>query len=107
MLSVAYKKMITELTHDTYLLQRYQLKAIKHIYTIVDSGDTNKFVRGFNIAAQKYFTFIHHFEQAAIPQYYYLNTHCQHCNYNDICCVTQKTCKMAKGYYCKDYTKGK
>ena len=103
----AYKKMINELMHDTYLLQRYNLTAIKHIYTIVDSGDSNKFAQGLNIAAHKYFTFIHHFEKAAMSQYHYLNTHCQHCDYNDICCVTQKTCKMSKGYYCKDYTKGR
>lgn len=103
----AYRKMITELLHETYLLHRYELTSIKLIYTIVDNGDPNKFVHGLNIAAQKYFTFIHHYEQAAIPQYYYLNTHCQHCNYNNICCVTQKTCKMAKGFYCKDYTKGR
>lgn len=103
----AYMKMMKELTHDTYLLHHYNLLAIKHIYTIVDSGDTNKFVHGLNVAAQKYFTFIHHFKRAAIPQYYYLNTHCQHCNYNNICCVSKKECKMSKGYYCKDYTKGK
>lgn len=48
----AYRKMITEIAHDTYLLQQYHLKSIKHIYTIVDSGDTKKLIQGLNIAAQ-------------------------------------------------------
>ena len=86
----AYMKMIKEILHD--------------------SDNDKRFIQGLNIAADKYYKFIHNYERAAIQQFYYLNTHCHHLHCGaagDYCTKYKKGCCMDKGIYCKAYTKGR
>ena len=106
----AYMKMIKEILHDTNLTRRRHLNDIHLIHTIVDSDNDKRFIQGLNIAADKYYKFIHNYERAAIQQFYYLNTHCHHLHCGaagDYCTKYKKGCCMDKGIYCKAYTKGR
>ena len=105
----AYMKMIKELSHETDMLREYFLFDVKLIYTIVDCDNREKFLQGMEKAKEKYFKFIHDHKYGAFMQFYYLNTRCIHCTdlMSDTCCLTHHLCKMIKGTYCKEYTKGR
>lgn len=106
----AYRKMLTELMHDTNLLRSNYLNTIRLLHTITDSDNGERFIHGLHIAAQKYYNFVHNYEYGAIQQFYYLNTRCDHCEWSsigDICKVHNKGCKMDNGLYCRYYTKGR
>ena len=65
----AYMKMIKEILHDTNITRHRNLNDIHLIHTIVDVNNDNKrFIRGFNIAADKYYKFIHNYKRAAIQR---------------------------------------
>lgn len=104
----AYVKMLTELLHDTTLLLNYNLTSVKLIHVIVNSDDGIVFIKGLNIAANKYYKFVHNYEYATIQQFYYLNTYCKNAQWYDggaYCLKYKKDCKMNNGLYCKDYSK--
>jgi len=106
----AYKKMLTELMHDTNLLRSENLNTIRLLHTITDSDNDKRFIQGLHIAAQKYYNFVHNYEYAAIQQFYYLNTYCAHCQWSamgNYCKAHHMGCKMDNGYYCRYYTKGR
>ena len=106
----AYMKMITELLHDTTLLFYYNLTSVKLLHVIVNSDNDRRFIKGLNIAANKYYRFVHNFEYAAMQQFYYLNTYCKNSQWTDggaYCLKYKKSCCMDNGIYCKDYTKGR
>lgn len=106
----AYMKMLTELLHETYLLTHYHLSSVKLIHVIENSDNDHRFIKGLNIAADKYYKFVHNYEYAAIQQFYYLNTYCKNAQWADggaYCLKYKKGCKMDNGFYCKDYTKGR
>ena len=106
----AYRKMLTELMHDTNLLRSLKLNTIRLLHTITNSDNDKRFIQGLHIAAKKYYNFIRNYESAAIQQFYYLNTRCQHCNWTphgDYCTKYKKGCCMDNGIYCKAYTKGR
>lgn len=106
----AYAKMLTELLHDTTLLFNYNLTSVKLLHVIVNSDNDKVFIRGLNIAADKYYKFVHNYEYGAMQQFYYLNTYCKNSQWTDdgaYCLKYKKSCSMNKGIYCKDYTKGR
>ena len=106
----AYMKMITELLHDTTLLFNYNLTSVKLLHVIVNSDNDHRFIKGLNIAANKYYKFVHNYEYGATQQFYYLNTYCKNSQWTDggaYCLKYKKSCCMNNGIYCKDYTKGR
>lgn len=112
-LNAAYKKMLIELTHDyAYFFRDFNLKHVKHIYTIVMDKKTDLenhmiFQAEIKKAYNKYYSFCRKYKYALCDQWTHIHSSCKNLKgfNSSICSLTNERCINDMGQFCEKHTK--
>lgn len=112
-LNAAYKKMLIELTHDyKSFFVNFNLKQVKHIYTIVLDKKTDLendmiFQDEIKKAHRKYYSFCRKYRYALCEQWIGIHSSCKNLKgfNSSICSLTNERCINDMGQFCENHTK--